>query len=141
MTEQQVRDTIALWQQRLGLNHWAIVVKIDTPQLDGKTCLATVERSTFYDNATITVHPAVIGESTLPTGVDTDAINGDAEHYYEGALVHELLHVLLRDVLEAGDLIRDQLSRPAIDVWDGAWRRAEEATVDRLAAALVANWP
>ncbi len=140
MTEQGLRDLVALWQNRLGLDHWTIVVKIAEPEVDGRACVMKVHRSVYYDQATITVHPAAIGKGELPDSIEKDILDQADDHtaLYEGDIVHELLHCCLRDLMEAGDLVTDQLHRDARTVWDEAWRRAEEATVERLAKALVA---
>jgi hypothetical protein len=63
-----------------------------------------------------------------------------AEEFIEITIVHELLHCAVRDLMETGDLVRSDLSSMVLSVWDGAWRRAEEALVERLALALVQHW-
>ncbi len=139
MDEQALRDLVTLWQNRLGLDHWEVVVKFAEPELDGRTCVMKVDRSHYYDHATITVHPAAIGKGELPASIERDILDQASDHtaFYERTIVHELLHCCLRDLMEAGELVGDQLHRDVRAVWDEAWRRAEEATVERLAKALI----
>lgn len=141
-----IRCWVAKWQTRLGVDDWLVILKFEngvTVGDDDKRVFARIHRSQYYEQATMTIDIGVTDPSTLPESIDRDLLE-DPIHallYAESQVVHELLHLVLRDVMEASDMVRDHVSGPIAAMWDEAFRRAEEATVDRLAIKLVRNWP
>lgn len=62
--------------------------------------------------------------------------------YLEQSVVHELCHLLFRDVRWlVRETLADEISGPMKSTLDLALDRHEEATVDLLARGLTGNWP
>lgn len=146
MNATTLTNLLETWKSRLGMQDWVTLIKMsDDPHVGERPVLMSVNKSRFYKQATITLHNGVFQPELLPPSIDKDIyeLSGVAawERYIEAQIVHELLHCSLRDLTFASDLVRDQVATPVAEVWDGAWSRAEEEAVDRMATALVASWP
>lgn len=137
MSERQVRDLFAVWQERLGLSHWMIEVAVE--KIKPRTASMRTTKSPHYDRGRITVQPWVI--SGEPPADWYPAPNRTFEQVIEETIVHELLHLLLWETSSAIYLLA-KFSKPAayataITVQE----HQEEGMVDRLSVALVAAWP
>lgn len=144
MTKDGIVDLLEKWQARLNMEHWRIAVVVKEEVLTAnKPVFMKMCRSEFYERGTLEVSVYALDPVNLPDSIERDLFQTSAvthEEYVEESVVHELLHLQLRDLTEAADLVRDQLAPHVADVWDAAWRRAEEATVERMAVALRSNW-
>lgn len=120
-TEAWVERRCKTWADRLGLGHWTITVDWDQPTDEGK--LATVYRSHDYDTARI----ILTSDWQKMTRSDLDQ-----------TIVHELLHLNVRDLSRAHDYLLEAVedNTAATNIAIAAWKRAEEGCVDRLATAL-----
>lgn len=117
------------WQKRLtelGLAHWRV------------------------EEVIITDHHG------MPNGPDTDASVGVASHYdsyriwfnsdfleatdarrLDETIVHELLHVWMRDMDEALRSVEDHMSSATFDEWDERVGHAREGMVESMARLIV----
>ena len=139
-TQEQVSDYLAAWKERLGLDMWTIALSFENREVraHGDLAIMSCERDSHYDRAVLHVSDFVVTGDWLPCIDSQLMIDDELEgELVERVIVHELLHIVMRDIVEVTDLVRDQLSGPVLDVWDGAFKQAEEQTVDRLAAALM----
>lgn len=148
MKDNDIRTSVGVWQARLGLSHWQVaVIYSDEPITAGdRRMFAKCERHEYFDRATIRFEKCVLDDnaSGLPDSIERDHINSgvvDWEEYIEVTIVHELLHMSLRNLMEAGDLVGSELGSAQRDVWNAAWIRAEEELCERTAIALVEAWP
>lgn len=107
---------VRVWQDRLGLERWKIDVKVSAEPLGG---FADVQASSQYDFATV----------TFAAGI--------ADEVAEQTVVHELLHLLLRDLDAAMEDARSQLHPQASLQVEKRYEFAQEGFVDRLAARIV----
>lgn len=135
LTERDLRSLLGLWQRRLSLDHWFLVLKVGGCE-DASTYME-VHRSTVYQRAVVHCQPWMLGEGEAPEDV---LIRGDdlTDSFVEESLVHELLHLHTRDMRA---IVRDdldgQVHRDVYTVLEAGMSRAEEQCVDRLASALV----
>lgn len=142
-SREEFRELLAKWQERLGLEDWQIALdfKADvTHGPDNVLCTMRIHRSVFYPRATLEVSEGALDHEKMPDSIDKDLIvQGEVTQFekVQTDIVHELLHLRLRDIMEASDIVRGQLSPTVTEVWDRAFRRAEEDTCERLAMALV----
>lgn len=120
MTHKQLERIVRDWQQRLGLERWEITIEWDKPTDDN--VMAEIAPYQTYDTATLKFSAdhvkwsAAIGEQTV---------------------VHELLHVCLRDVSTSWRAASDELHPAAKQHADGRYTDATEGFVDRLAYRLM----
>lgn len=145
VTHQQIIEMLAVWQKRLGLSEWTIAVtwSDDNPEVDGHACHMKVTRSQFYKRATLDIGPTAISFTNLPDCIEKDVIaNGIYTHleYVEISIVHELLHLSLRDLMRATELAEQELHPSVRSIVGEAQQQAEEGIVEQLAQALVRTW-
>lgn len=135
MTLTQIVKRIDYWQHHpslahLGLAHWRFTVKWYDASHEGDNkmmsdAVATVNPSTFYTDATITLSEADIA---------SPAYEGDEDRY----IVHELLHVAMRDLDEAMEAdIEEFFPPPLVDTHEHRVRHAKEGLIDALARVIV----
>jgi hypothetical protein len=125
------------WQQRLGLESWRIDVVAG--KLDDPLSRAEIGKSRDYDRATLHIAEWMLKGESLPQTCfeHTKIVARDIEE----AIVHELLHLVTRDMERvAFDVIDGQLHRDVDIVFARAFTRAQEHAVDALAVALVRAW-
>lgn len=133
MTFEHLIQLCTLWQQRLGLNDWRIVMTLGG--CSDETAYMEIEHSIFYERALIHVNPWLVGQMAIPSDVlMREALTDDC---IEVSLVHELLHLHTRNLRA---IVRQDLfgviSRELHEQLKNAMERADEQTVDRLAEAL-----
>lgn len=123
MTEAQARLLISEWQGTLKLDHWRLEVKFveQAHTEDGNAVIATCDPSDDYDQAKIEITRSTLKEKDC-----------------EETIVHELLHVVFREVEGVQALYRPAVLNVVADTIDVALLHAVEGTVDRLAYVLVA---
>lgn len=130
MTEAKLRKYLREWQPRLGLAHWDIRLEIGVTAAEhGAQC----DRSEFYDEAIITFSEQVLAGNFE----DHKPID---DFWYEKAIVHELLHCSMRDMVYAPAVVNHRLRKPERKALQIAIQRAEEQLVDRLAENLVKSY-
>jgi hypothetical protein len=120
VTKARIEKLIGVWTVRLGLERWKIDVDWSKPCADHN--VAEIEKSSFYDTGTIRLEP---GWAKW------------APDYAEQTVVHELLHLLHRDVDEAFADIEGQLQRDAWTMVERRYKQAMEGFIDRTASRLV----
>lgn len=135
MTEKRLHELCAVWQERLGLDGWRVVLKIGG--VSDEDSYMETHRSTTYQRGVIYCQPWLLGKGAAP---DSVMIRGDdlTDAFIESSLVHELLHLYTRDMRAVvRDDLDGQVHRDVYTVLEAAMARAEEQCVDRLAEALV----
>ena len=129
MKEQEIVDLVGTWQHRLGLDQWEIKVPFGEDlekywaDNDNPNAHASVERSKVYDSAKIYFNPRDYAGWT----------EQDATIH----VVHELVHVLFRDVEWTVDQIVGQVPRDAEDFMGETFQHHLEGCIDRLARRFV----
>lgn len=125
MTARQIKARVDFWTKRLaplGLSHWDFEVYVfDGDIEDSPGCDATADTSDQYDSARL---------SFRADKVDRDVREVDQ------LVLHELIHVAMRDFDETVDLVGWQLSIPVKSVWEQITDREREGLVERLARTI-----
>lgn len=145
MTDDQIKKRIAVWQKRLGLDSWSIAVEYKPEvSIDNLRVFCRCARHQFYDRATLVFDEAVRSkECPLPDSIERDMITSGVatwDEFIDQTIGHEMIHCALRDLMEAGDIVREHISPAVADVWDKTWRRAEEACAERMSIALTRSF-
>lgn len=120
MTSTDIVGLVRAWAPRLGLSHWEIDVTWDETLTDD---VANVVVESSYDGARITLRADLVEHP-------------DAE-YVEATVVHELLHVVMRDLDATLPPVLDLLPRGAASLARARYEHESEGIVDRLATVLV----
>jgi hypothetical protein len=133
LTGRQVAKRIDFWRKELellGLSHWHLQLDIedDLRTGHGDRANAAVNTEDFYDAARIKIDSEVI------PGPGSDLV--DLEHL-DYCIVHELIHVAMRDFDAAIDSVKDHLAPAAASQWEDRLEHEEEGFVDRTARAIV----
>lgn len=136
MTRQQAQELMDQWQVRLGLSHFELVLETDKELGDS---YAECRRAANYNRAVVMLAPWLFSskpklpENFLPIPITDERI--------EKYLVHELLHILLKDYQNIiDDDLDGQLHRDVHKQLMNAMYRVNENTIDSLAVALVNAW-
>jgi hypothetical protein len=119
MNRSDIEGYLAEWQTRLGLDHWKIEVKWDKPASEDQD--ARVEMEDWYD--TCTMHLA--SEWREWNVQKAQAI-----------VVHELLHLVFRDLGGAVEAVHALLGSEAKVLADARFQHEVEGVVERLAQVL-----
>lgn len=126
MTEAQLQKRVKFWQKRLaplGVGHFRIDRIEVTPEPHGNSnAWAAVHVSNSYDSCEFEFRPDVLDQE--PEDADE-------------TIVHEWLHVFLRDFKQSIHYVDDQLSNAIQDMWDDILSHEEEGVVDRLARLVI----
>lgn len=122
MTLGQLRTRVAFWQRKLGLQHWTLRVEIvdgfdDSPDSDAR-CSAADQ----YDVANLDFKGAFLDAAEFEE--------------VETTIIHELLHVMMRDFDQAIERVDDQLAKAAADLWHAQVLHEREGVVDRLSKVI-----
>ena len=137
MTLDDLQHLLGVWQVRLGLANWEIILKADDGSMDIEDSYFEIYRHETAHRAHVWVKKWVIGEEEQPEDLKDEL----TEEFIERGLVHELCHVIFRD---HNTLVREyvpfHLGHQAWSALSHALDLAEEGAVDDLARALVANW-
>jgi hypothetical protein len=146
MTQDQIKAVFAKWQCRLKLTDWQIAIQFVNdghPDINGHKCHMKVHRSALYKRASIEIGVGSLDYMRLPDCIEKDLIiagNLDPDTYVEISIVHELLHLPLRDLINTIDLVEEELHPGVRNILQEARQNTEEALVEHLAEALVTNW-
>lgn len=148
MRDNDVRTSVGVWQGRLGLSGWhiAVIYSTDGLTVGDRRMFAKCERHEFFDKATFRFDPCVLNDDQDGLGdtIERDHINSgvlDWEEYIEVTIIHELLHMTMRSLMQVNEMVREQIGASAGAIWDAAWIRAEEEFCERTAQALYDSWP
>jgi hypothetical protein len=120
MTRSAVERAVRVWQRRLGLDGWDVEVEWDEPSEDGSD--ASTWRSASYDRATMKF---------------AEGWPKWSREFTNRVVVHELLHLVSRDLDEVVNDLEGQLHRDAFTLVDRRYLHEIEGLVDRLAYRLV----
>lgn len=121
-------ERVEVWQHRLavlGLGHWRIegvTICDEVPGVNGSE--AAVQPSFQYDSATFWFR--------------ADFVENAAEQVLDETIIHEWLHVAMRNLDQAMDSINDSLSPAAREVWQDRINFEREVLIDRLARQIYA---
>jgi hypothetical protein len=142
--ETQVQQLVSLWQKRLGLDHWTILVKFEISEHsnnddDDREVFARIYTHSKYDDATLEIASWVTDSSVKPPDVlEADMLTDELT---ERKLVHELLHCWTRDLVDVPlEHLDGFLHRDVYNLFYDNLNRLNERFVDNLARSLVANW-
>lgn len=131
MTRKGIEEAVAFWTPRLGLTHWDIQIVWDQKEWEretegsehSETCESMIWRPRDYDTAKLYVNP---GKFKSWSRAKTHQI-----------IVHELLHLVTREVDFILDLLETNLHRDVDTAVTLSHKHAVEGMVDRLAYRLV----
>jgi hypothetical protein len=129
VTRDELEAIVEWWRPRLGLAGWELEVRWEAAPEDGEhfentpTSRAYTWRARDYDEARVYFNPAMI--------------DGWSRRQANALAVHELLHLVTREVEHVLDLADGQLHRDVDELLTRAHRHAVEGAVDRLAYRLV----
>ena len=120
MTRAKIIKLVGHWQEFLGLNHWLVAVDFETPPTDGAD--ACIWRFHSYDGATLYL------EEDWKSWDDPRA---------NQLIVHELLHLLTRDLERAWDSVEGHVDPGVWKALDNRFDHELEGAIERLAGRLV----
>lgn len=120
MTRAQAERIIRDWQHRLGLERWKI--EIDWDESAGEGNNARTWRSDLYDTA------RMLWDPEWPKW---------SRERFEQTAIHELLHLLHRDLDETWKDMEGQIHRDAWSLADKRYFQEMEGFIDRLAIRLL----
>ena len=125
MNRKQLKARVDHWRGVLHLDHWDMNIEVVTA-FDGSHdgAFARCLNEDDYDDTTLTF---LDDWFRYASAADIDY-----------AIVHEMLHVLMRDFDHAIDSIDRQLAPAVSEIWQEGVRHEREGIVDRLAKVIVA---
>jgi hypothetical protein len=124
MSRTQFERILRLWQKRLGLETWHLEVDWEKPASEDAD--ASTWRSNNYDRAILYLDPAWVSWER-DRGIE----------FVHRIVVHELLHLVFRDVDELVDSLDGQMHRDVCAMVDKRYHHEIEGLCDRLAYRLV----
>lgn len=132
----ELQQLLSDWQQRLGLVHWSIELTMGDVMDNGPETVFEIQRHENAHRAVITVAPWLAG------GDRPEMVETVDDRFIEQGLVHELCHLIFRDVtFIVRDDLADLLGQVNHELIMRGINRSEEAAVDLLARSLVDAWP
>lgn len=120
MTRRRIEQLVKTWQRRLKLDHWDVEVDWTKPPSEG--AFATCWRFNQYDRANLYIDPG---------------FGSWSESFAERTIVHELLHLIARDLDRAIADVESFLAPESYMALDKRYEHEIEGVVDRLATILV----
>lgn len=133
MTEQEIRDLGQQWIYRLGLQNWKIEFPFGNElreywkdQGDMRDSHAGCWRAKHYNEAKVYVN--------------ADEYEGWSAEEAVGHIVHELVHVLMRDVEYVLDMIEDSMPKDTMSIVDQVYIHHVEGAVDNIARLFIKAW-
>lgn len=121
MTRRDIEIILWEWQRRLKLTHWRITINWDEPP-EHEDSLADNTAPAHYDEAILRLH------KEWPKWELRDA---------NVTLVHELLHLVLRDLRAAVTTLEPEFSPAVWAVWFDRYDTGNERAIEHLAQVLV----
>jgi hypothetical protein len=134
--EEAINRLFRIWQKRLGLEDWRIIIHVDP---------LNKEKNKAWKMATFHGMPNLEAKIFVnPKLLDPDICRAN-NIWIEKTVVHELLHCVIKPLSLMGHVV-EKMRKPShqtemLLVAKAAHEQAEEGAVDRLAIALVRSWP
>jgi len=128
MTPKQLLRRVEKWQtvlEPLGLGHYRIDVKVEAETPAGPTAIAACEISEHYDN--VTIH------------FTWDLIDEGDEQKIDETIIHELLHVVWRDMDVLVRSIEPWMPEATYEDFGSRVYHEREGIVERIARAIYAS--
>jgi hypothetical protein len=129
LTEKKLRKRVQFWAEKmlpeLGLSSWDFDVKIvddPEPRYEGSAAVANVSCSTHYDTAWMEF--------------DREWVSNVDERNLDKTIIHELLHVILRDWKNVQELPEQMMPPGEYKQWEMLLNHEEEGVVERLARSI-----
>lgn len=120
MTAGQLEQRIDLWRARL-VPEWRLTI-VDKPISDEMPeCRAEVQADEDYHHATLYIAQSVLADELGEVDV---------------TIVHELLHLLVRECRRTFNLVEGQVHRDVFDLLRQHFETAEEQLVERVARVV-----
>jgi hypothetical protein len=128
VTAQEIRERVEFWTTRLaslGIGHWDFeIIVYDGDIEDAPNCDATADTSDRYDSAALNFR------------ADKVDLNTRTLDEIDQLILHELLHVAMRDFDETIEPARWNMSPPSGTLWANSVEREREGLVERLARTI-----
>ena len=124
MTRKQFEAILRGWQKRLGLERWDLRIDWDKPTSEDAD--ASTWRSNDYDSAILYLDP---DWASWEKSRGRDFVNR--------IIVHELLHLAIRDVDSVVDSLESHLHRDVFAVTEHRYKHEYEGFVDRMSYRIV----
>lgn len=121
MTRDAVADRVEFWRLRLTPEWRITVTGSTTPPEEMPDCRAMIQASEDYHHADLWIAPAVLREELGEIDV---------------TIVHELLHLLMREMRRTLDLIEGQVAPAVHSLLEQRFTTEEEGAVERLARVI-----
>lgn len=126
----KLAERIELWQSRLarlGIGHWRIdAVHVDDETPGGPRANATVRPSYHYDSCEF--------------WFKHDYVDNASEAELDETIIHEWLHVFMRDFDRAVESVEDQLAAAVRDIWDEHVDHEREQLIEAMARQIYELW-
>jgi hypothetical protein len=128
MTLGQLKKRVRYWQHtlyELGLIHWSIDVEIvDEParRYEESPAVASVSSAAHYDTAWMEFSKEWLAESD--------------ELHIDKTIIHELLHVALRDLEQYLEEPKDWMPPATFHTWSAAMNHEQEGFIERISRAI-----
>lgn len=127
MTKAQLERVVRVWQSRLSLESWDLSVAWVKDAVTGEGCSedadATTWRANTYDRAVVYPSP--------------DKFGSWSDEVTNRIVVHELLHLVTRDLDRAVTAVEGQVHPDVFRMVEKRYDHEIEGVVDRLAYRLV----
>jgi len=123
MTVEALIERVEYWQGILGLTHWTIKVELVEECDAGPHNSAAVRPSVYYTTADLQV---------------TESAMEKDEYERDAIIVHELIHILFRDLTEASHVPLKFLNRDVAELYSDRLDFETEGVVDVLARSIAA---
>jgi hypothetical protein len=118
---------VETWQKRLGplgLGHFRIEeVQVSEDAPSGAAANASVHTSSYYDSVAFWFR--------------TDHVEDSSEQRLDETIVHEWLHVAMRDLDASLEGLSDWIPFQTLSLWEERVNHEREGLVDRLARTIV----
>lgn len=122
----KLRGRVAYWQKRLHLQHWVVSVElVDHKPMGNRSAVAAIDYEDHYDYAKMEILRSQIQEKT--------------QEEIDRLLVHELLHLHMRDLDAAIDYVGGLIDSDSYYVWSEAVEHAQEGFIERIARTIAAQ--
>jgi hypothetical protein len=128
LTEVQLAQKVERWQERLrplGISHWRIdriIIGDESPSLS-RSANASAGVSQNYDSVTFFFNGDYVEEAE--------------ERELDETIVHEWLHVFMRDLDELQERVEPWMPDATYEGYRDAWSHEREGEVERLARLIV----
>lgn len=119
LTRSDIEDILSEWQRRLNLSHWRIKIEWDKELEDA---VAEFAANDHYDSADIRIAKGFEQWDRREANV---------------TVVHELVHLVMRDIFVAVGAAESKLPKGAWEILDGWVTAGQEKAVEHLAQVIV----